>query len=239
MVKLQPRRATGACAVRTTAVRGGEHAHADWYPACGGDCQVFDILALGPPRPPAMPAFNASIFASQLKVRASAPLGARGFVLRPCLHGMRARAPARWQCTASTAAVLPTRTRGSLGARGRARPLPALAAVPGGCCGRARVLTCWRLPAAPWWAGRSGNAHPSLRTHSGALLSSQSTENAVDTVVKAATKVGTNGGSIAVKVRFPPSPLPCPALCLPALRAGPSEAVVCARPGDVVKTAIA
>ena len=28
-------------------------------------------------------------------------------------------------------------------------------------------------------------------------------------------------------------------LCLPALRAGPSEAVVCARPGDVVKTAIA
>ncbi len=32
--------------------------------------QIFNVLdTLGPPRPPPMPAFNASIFASQLKVR--------------------------------------------------------------------------------------------------------------------------------------------------------------------------
>jgi len=35
--------------------------------------QIFNVLnTLGPPTPPAMPAFNASIFASQLKVRPSA-----------------------------------------------------------------------------------------------------------------------------------------------------------------------
>ena len=35
--------------------------------------QIFDVLnTLGSPRPPPMPAFNASIFASQLKVRPSA-----------------------------------------------------------------------------------------------------------------------------------------------------------------------
>jgi hypothetical protein len=130
-----------------------------------------------------MPAFNASIFASQLKVRPSALWLARPvnqiseYPQRVCRkHVLAVKLPAR-------PAPQGRRITGA-GVFARVVGLPR--------CLRASVLTLSSAP--PVFVLR------------------QSTESAVDTVVKAASRVGTKGGAEAVKVccpAVPPNPVPC------------------------------